>query len=254
MSEYGAFRFGWDGPARFTTTTQMLQEASELLPGEPLYAPIPFSATDGVSDTGMATTISGYPLWSKTPTRIDLLIYQGDDVVIPLFFNDPSVLGDDMEDTFSWFSQIRARHSFRSTLVADFSVKATYHPSGTGIDDPDVHDEYTKVELFLPRMFNNYSGFFEWEVYSLSSSDYARFPKPDGIDPLDWPPPDELRTWLYGVCSIVPRTTDTDYLPNGNGNGNGTTSLPPGSYGNQGVAAVLGNGGFFVIGPNGRVP
>lgn len=247
MSEFGAFRFGWDAPARLTTTTTMLMEASELQPGQTLYAPIPFSPTSD-SDTGIETTLTGYPLWSKTPSRVDLMFYQGDDVVIPLYFNDPAVLGDDMADDFVWFAQIRSRHSYRSALVADFAVKATYHPSATGVDVAGVADEYTQVELFMPRMFNHYSGFFEWEVYSTSTADYSRFPRPDNVEAADWPPPDQLRTWLYGVCSIVPRTSDTDYLPNAD------TTLPVGSTGNQGIAGVLGNGGLFVVGPNGRVP
>ena len=239
--EFGSFRFGWDLPARIGSTAVMLQEQSELLPGQLIYTPLPFIPGSGPPDgsnNGYETTPDGYPIWQSTPTHVDLLFYEGDDVVIPLFFNDPDVLGDNMETDFDWFAQIRARHSYRSTLIADFSIKATYHADADS--DPDVDDEYTKVELFLPRMFNTHWGMFQWEIYSISTSNLARFPKPETVDVADWPPLDQLRTWLFGSCKIVPRTTDTDYLPyNGNGNGNG-------------VPTIL-NGGFFV-GPNGRVP
>jgi len=244
MSEFGTFRFGWDAPARVSTTTQYLQEASELLPGESLYAPLPFPGGNGGSDTGMATTSDGFPLWTKTPSRVDLLFWQGDDVVIPLYFNDPTVLGDDMDTKFSWFAQIRACHSYRSTLVSDFSVAATYHPSAT--QPPTEGDEYTMVELFLPRMFNIYAGAFDWELYSIDTTmDFTRFPEPEGLDEtVVWPPPDQLRTWLYGQCNIVPRTAETDYLY-----ADGTPTPPPSTD----VVPVVGNGGF-VVGPNGRVP
>ena len=33
----------------------------------------------------------GHKLWERTPSRCDLLFYQGDDVVIPLYFNDPAL-------------------------------------------------------------------------------------------------------------------------------------------------------------------
>jgi hypothetical protein len=238
MSESGSFRFGWDAPARISTSTVQFSEASEMLPL--LYAPLPFptDASGNGSNTGMATTPDGFPLWTTTPTRVDLVFWQGDDVVIPLYFNDPAVLGDDMAESFSWFAQIRACHSYHSTLVSEFSVAATYH-AGDGTEAT----EYTQVEMFLARMYNLYAGIFQWEIYSIdSTADFSRFPKPDGAE--TWPPPDQLRTWLYGYCTILPRTSDTDYLYDG--------SVVPPSTG-DGVTVAVGNGGF-VVGPNGRVP
>jgi hypothetical protein len=239
MSEAGSFRFGWDAPARISTSTVMLQEASEVLPAEFLYTPIPFTPVlDGGSNGTDALLINGYPYWQRTPSRCDLIFYQGDDVVIPLFFNDPSVLGDDMDTDFSWYAQIRRLHYYKSTFVNDFTIDATYHMAAEEID------EYTQVELFLPRMFNTYSGIYHWELYSVSAEDLSRFPKPVDVAVEDWPPPDALRTWLYGECRIVPRTSQTDYLDTG------TSLMPPTG---PAVPVVVTNGGF-VVGPNGRVP
>ncbi len=237
-SEYGSFRFGWDGPARIRTSTVYLQEASELLPGETLYTPIPFlpPITDGSGSSDIQLSEDGHPIWQSIPSCVDLVFYQGDDVVIPLYFNDPTVLGDNMAAEFDWTAQIRVWHRYTSTLVNEFSVKATYHPSAQ--TPPVETDEYTLVEMFLPRSENIHWGVYRWELASTSPQDYSRFPKPDGIDDADWPPTDGVRTWLYGHCTIVPRLTSTDFLP------------PAVSDGSSGVIT---QGGYFV-GPNGRVP
>jgi hypothetical protein len=244
--QYGAFRFGWDGPNRISTSTVMLQEQTELVPSAVLHDMIPFvppiTNGDG-STTGSDIQLSedGHPIWSRVPAPVDLIFYQGDDVVIPLYFNDPSLLGDDMEENFEWFSQVRLIHSYKSTLVNTFSIKASYHPSAAV--PPSEADEYTVVELFLPRSENIYRGCYRWELYSISPQDYTRFPKPDDVDAADWPPLDGLRTWLYGNCTIVPRTTTTDWLP-----------APPGTVPAPGPVTPAITSQGWVVGPNGRVP
>ncbi len=246
MTQYGTTRFGLDAPARIQTSAELMMEASERMPGEPTYdLLIPFypPITSGNGGLPSATTNDGHPIWSQAPSRCDLAFYQGDDIVIPLYFNDPAVLGDDMEDEFEWVAQIRLIHRWQSTLIATFSCKATYHASDTGVDEEGVDDEYTKVEMFLPRSMNDRWGTYEWEIYSKSPVDVSRFPKPDGVADEDWPPADTVRTWLYGQCRIAPRTTSTDFLP-----------VPPASIGSgTDQPAVMTNGGW-VVGPNGRVP
>jgi hypothetical protein len=242
--QYGATRTGLDAPALIQHSASLGIEASEFMPGEPRYdLLIPFYPviTDGSGGSvPTSSTADGHPIWQQTPTRCDLVFYQGDDVVIPLYFNDPSLLGDDMEEDFEWFSQIRVTHRYQGTLVASFTVKATYHPAE--VDQPDILDEYTMVEMYLPRSKNTRWGIYEWEIYSCSPSDMSRFPKPDDVDSADWPPPDVVRTWLYGQARICPRTTSTDFLPT-------PAALPPGVD----QPAVMTNGGW-VVGPNGRVP
>jgi hypothetical protein len=170
-------------------------------------------------------TEDGHPIWSAVPTRVDLILYQGDDVVIPLFFDNPDIVGDDMED-MDWFAQIRRRHLYTSTLIADLSVAAEYFPSG------ETTPEYTKVEMYLPRAFNNTWGSFEWEIASYGDTDLSRFPPPPGWDTdVAWPPPQALKTWLFGRCYIVPRTTATDEL--------GSVTTDPG-------VVALGPTGFVV--------
>jgi hypothetical protein len=241
--EFGSFRFGWDGVNRISGSTNVLQESTELLPGELLHAPVPFLPTIVSGDgSGSDTELSddGHIIWKALPAAVDLIFWQGDDVVIPLYFDDPTVLNDDMAANYAWFAQIRVLHSFKSTLVNDFVTHAEYHPANA----EDGTSEYTKVELFLPRDYNIYAGVFRWELYSISLQDWSRFPEPDDWpDDVVWPPTDELRTWLYGRCSIVPRTSSTDVLP--------VDTLPPIDGGYQPPAITV-NG--WVVGPNGRVP
>lgn len=242
--QFAATRTGLDAPALITQSASLGIEATEYLPGEPMYdLLIPFYPVivDGNGGVPTSSTEDGHPIWQQTPSRCDLVFYQGDDVVIPLYFNDPSLLGDDMEENFEWFAQIRVIHRYQSTLVARFAIKATYHSAAE--DLPDVVDEYTMVEMYLPRSMNTRWGIYEWEIYSCSPSDLSRFPKPDDVDALDWPPPDVVRTWLYGQARIVPRTTSTDYLPT-------PAAVAPGG---PAQPAALTNGGW-VVGPNGRVP
>ena len=237
MSEFATSRFGWDAPSRIAGTTVMLQEQGALPVGLPMYAPLPFLPTpsNGSSAIG-GMTDDGHPIWSFVPTRVDLVFYQGDDVVIPLYFDNPDIVGDSMED-MDWFAQIRRRHLVTSTLVADFSVSAEYAPAGA--ETP----EYTKVEMFLPRAFNTSWGSFEWEIASYGDTDLSRFPAPPGWDAdVTWPPVQALKTWLFGRCYVVPRTTATDSL--------GTITTDPGvvTLGPRGFA--LGSNGMYSAAPN----
>ena len=242
--QYGSFRSGWDAPSRITGTTVMLQGAEELLPGEPMYPDvIPFyppQITSGDAAGSDSTTADGHKLWQRTPSRCDLLFYQGDDVVIPLYFNDPTIANDDMAAGYVWYAQVRTRHTYRSTFINQFLTSAEF-VTGTTEDD-----EHTKVELFLPRTENVYFGVYRWDLYSIGPEDLARFPKPDDVDVADWPPIDALRTWLYGLCTIVPRVTSTDVLPT---DASYTPQLPWPSP----DVTVMTVGGW-VVGPNGRVP
>jgi hypothetical protein len=242
--EFGSFRFGWGGTNRIGTSVVMLQEATELLPNAVTHGPIPFIVNgDGSSSGSSDTQLSedGHRIWSKVPAAVDLIFWQGDDIVIPLYFNDPAVLSDDMAADYAWYAQIRRLHSYRSALVGDFVTKAVYHPS-TAVPASEA-DEYTMVELFLPRADNIYAGLYGWELYSIALEDFTRFPKPDDVDAADWPPPDALRTWLYGRCYIVPRISTTDVLP--------VEDIPP-IYGGYTPPAITVQG--WVVGPNGRVP
>lgn len=240
MGQYGSFRFGWDGTNRIATSSVMLQEATELLPGADLHATVPFLPPS--LDTG-DTQLSedGHRIWSQTPAAVDLIFWQGDDIVIPLYFNDPAVLSDNMALNYAWYAQVRRYHSYRSTLINNFVTHAVYHPS-VAVPASQV-DEYTMVELFLPRSENIYSGCFQWELYSVSLADWSRFPKPADVAAAEWPPPDELRTWLHGRCYIVPRTSSTDALP--------VDQIPPTDTGYMPPAITVQG---WVVGPNGRVP
>jgi hypothetical protein len=234
--------FGPNMPTRIAGTTQLMLEPGEVAPSIPWYQPlVPFyppSITDGAG-LSSGTTADGHKLWERTPSRCDLLFYQGDDIVIPLYFNDPTVANDDMSSQ-TWFAQIRVIHRYQSRLVAEFVTTAQFN---TGTDETD---EYTLVELLLPRDRNLYYGQYRWDLYSLSAADLTRFPKPEDVEDADWPPADMIRTWLYGVATIAPRVTDTDYLV-----GSGYPEVPyPGPPAH---VTVLTTGGF-VVGPNGRVP
>ncbi|HVQ18007.1 MAG TPA: hypothetical protein VMT27_03095, partial [Actinomycetes bacterium] len=229
-------------PTRIQGTAQLMLEPGEVAPSLPWYQPlVPFyppSITSG-SDSS-STTADGHKLWERTPSRCDLLFYQGDDIVIPLYFNDPSLADDDMS-LHEWHAQIRVLHRYQSRLVADFVTTASFH---TGTDETD---EYTMVELFLPRSDNLYYGQYRWDLYSISDADLSRFPKPEDVLAADWPPPDALRTWLYGIATIAPRVTDTDFLF-GSSNGGLVPYPGPPPY-----VTVMTTGGWCV-GPNGRVP
>jgi hypothetical protein len=240
-----ASRFGQDAPRRIAASATMITEATAYLPGEPVYpALIPFYQGQVVSGSGalepaFSVTSDGKQVWTKYPSRCDLTFYLGDDVVIPLYFQDPN--NADMS-VWQWEAQIRHYHSYNSSLFYDFSIATVLIPAEE-TDDPDTPlseaFSITEVSLFMPRMLNTIPGVFTWEMYSISPYAYSNFPIPDGVEPEDWPPDDTLRTWLYGLCTILPRGSTTDYLP---------VVVEPAP------ALPMGwNGGWFV-GPNGRVP
>lgn len=240
-----AHSFGPNMPTRIQATGQMVLEPGEAAPSLPWYQPlVPFyppNITSGAGASSSGLTADGHKLWEKTPSRCDLLFYQGDDVLIPLYFNDPLVANDDMSDQI-WFAQIRLLQRCQSALVGEFATTATFD-TGTTEDD-----EFTMVELFLPRSKNLYYGQFRWDLYSLADADLSRFPKPDDVDDLDWPPLDIVRTWLYGVVNIAPRVTSTDVLPSASFENQLVPWPGPPPY-----VTVLTTGGW-VVGPNGRVP
>jgi hypothetical protein len=231
--------FGPNNPTRIAGSTELMTEPGEIVPGLLTYQPlVPFVSPEVVSGSGSSSTTTdmvlsdeGYPIWQRTPSRCDLLFWQGDDVVIPLYFNDPTIANDDMATGWQWHAEIRRYHNYNSTLINDFQIAASFN---TGIDETD---ENTLVEMFLPRTENTVSGIYRWEIYSISPADFTRFPKPPAVAAAAWPPKNELRSWLYGWCKIVPRTSATDILPVVLGDG----------------AVVVTTGGFFA-GPNGRVP
>jgi len=246
MTGQAASVFGPNTPARIAGTAQVMLEPGEVAPSLPWYQPVvpfyPPNLTSG-SSTSNSLTSDGHIIWERTPARCDLLFYQGDDVIIPLYFNDPAVTGDDRSDQI-WVAQIRLIHRYQSRLVTQFVTAAEYT---TG----DETVENTKVELFLPRSENLTFGQFRWDLYSLGSEDLSRFQSwPIGMgDDEQWPPLDVLRTWLYGIATISPRVTDTDILIN-----DGSSSGFPVPYpGPPPDVTVLTTGGWCV-GPNGRVP
>jgi hypothetical protein len=236
MTQYAGSRFGQDAPARISVATGTLVEATERLPGEPLYQPlvpfVPPSIVNG-NNNNNGLTENGQRIWTQYPSLCNLVFYQGDDVIIPLFFQDPNDTSLDMSNDagWAWEAQVRVTRNYESDLVHDLSTVATFIPP------VDPAPGYTQVEMFLPRMENDVNGVYSWEIYSVGPSDLSRFPKPDDVAPEDWPPPDMLRTWLWGAAYILPRGTTTDYLPAEIENG----------------TPAITTGGYFV-GPNGRVP
>lgn len=238
MAQYGAFRFGWDSPTRIATSTTMLLESSEQLPEQTLHqslVPFPSNSSIALNSGGVSSSSSSaidQPEWRSYPGRLDLFCYQGDDVQIPLFFQDPSDWEIDMSTVagWEWLAQIRVFHSARSTLVNEFIVAAEYLP---GADEEP--GSQTQVTLFLPRDLNVYTGCFSWDVRSLGP-----FVGPDYPEP----PTDLLKTWLYGTFIVVPRVSATEFVPP-------TTALPVG--GGNAVAVAMTSAGWCV-GPNGRVP
>lgn len=209
MGAYVATRGGWDGPNRIATTAEMTTLATELLPGEPMYNPIAFYPAISTGSGGSLS--SGDDSWSNTPSRVDLRLYQGDDVSITLIIQDPSDSTPDMSTSWDWTAQIRLAHNYHSTLLNTFSVMDEYTAPVVG---PPAEMGYTTVTLFLARSENIYVGTFNWDLYSKSPIDLVAFPRPPDVpEPEPWPPTDQIRTWLYGEVTIMPRVTSTDSLP-----------------------------------------
>lgn len=248
MSMQPASRFGQDAPARIQATTSMLLEATSMLPETvPTPLSIPFypggviTGDQAAAAAAAALVPAGPQQWERQPERLDLNFRQGDDVLIPLYLQDPENPTLDMSG-WEWHAQIRRLPHYSSTLVNEFTTDASFYPAGT------YHDTLgtTLVQLLLPRELNDFRGCYAWEMYSIGPFDYAGFPQPVDwpVDADPWPPTTALRTWLYGLCTIRARTTDTDLLPDVSTD---VIPLPPvdGWY--------PGYPGAFV-GPNGRVP
>jgi hypothetical protein len=236
-------RFGQDAPARFAASTPMLMEATEMFPQEwvlPNLIPFYPAASDGSTSSGFILDADGNRVWTKFPSRLDLVFYQGDDVMIPLYIQDPNNPLMDMSDQaeWEWHAQIRVLHSHRSTFVNDFIVDSQYFPPVA----PETVGK-TLVQLLMPRDLNIYWGVYQWELYSVSPFDYSNFTEPAGWpDDEVWPPTTALKTWLWGQCTIQPRTSTTDVLPATTG-GPVWPDIPPAGWTSP-----------FVVGPNGRVP
>lgn len=236
MDAYVARRSGWDGPNRIATTAEMTTLATELLPGETMYQPIPFypSIVDGSGAS--LNGVTSLDSWVNSPSRVDLTWYQGDDVTITLIIQDPSDSTPDMSTSWDWTAQIRLAHNYHAALVNTFSVMDAYTAPVVG---PPAEIGYTTVTLFLARSENRYVGTFNWDLYSKSPFYLTDLPRPPDVPaPEPWPPADQIRTWLYGEVSILPRVTSTDIL-------------------DDDLVSVGGGGAVqmtYFVGPNGRVP
>jgi hypothetical protein len=243
MSQYGSTRFGWDAPSRIAGTTQMLMTAEATLPGETMIQPlIPFYPTSTPATSVIEGSTGNVPawveedgrqIWQAYPAFCDLVLWQGDDVIITMYFRDSENPSLDMSDEagFTWSGEIKTSRDYNSTLVAQLTCVATYVPATVDVAAS------TKVEMFFPRQSNLYAGCFAWELKSVSTADLSRFPKPDAI--TIWPPTTFLRSWLFGGCYILARTGETDYLID-------TVPDP--------IPAVGGYSMVPFVGPNGRVP
>lgn len=244
MGNQAASRFGQDGPSRITIAPSMFTEASEVMPYEPSYQQvIPFyppSITNGNGTTTSASSLyaSDEPqTWERSPSRLDISFRQGDDVLVPLYLQDPENPALDMSG-WEWHSQIRTWPYYTHALVNEFTTDTDYFP--VGAYHPTLGT--TLVKLFLPRETNDHRGKYVWELYSIGPYDFSEFAQPaDWPEDAEqtWPPQTALRTWLYGLCTIQGRTTDTDVLPDP------PVVLPP-PY--PAVAPISS------YGPNGRVP
>ena len=244
MGSYVGSRFGQDGPPRIATSTEMLMEATEM-PPVPMYQPlVPFypSLVNGDSSSSSSNVAASLVAngdvakWKAYPDRLDLYVYQGDDVKVSLYFQSTT----DMS-TYDWWAQMRVLHRYQTPLVQEFSVLATFVPAPVGpIEDPTP--AATQVDLFLPRQSNDQSGLYQWELAAKGPYDWSDFTKPSDLseDTL-WPPVDAVKTWVYGYMYVVPRLTTTDFLP-----------LPPGAVTTGGTVVMTPTG--MTVGPNGRVP
>jgi hypothetical protein len=195
---------------------------------------LPPGIVSGETIAAVSSASSGDAEWKKYPGRLDLYVYQGDDIQIPLYFKDASDPDLDMSE-WTWNAQIRMRHRYYSTLLNEFSISAELV-----LPTPPDTVNTTLVTLFLPRFHNQYAGVWSWDVHSVSPFIGPTFPKPPDVAPEDWPMADQIKTWLFGYIYVVPRVTETDYLP-----------LPPNAY-PVGPIAVTPQG--YTVGPNGRVP
>ena len=246
---YAGSRFGQDTKTRIAASSEMLMEATEQLP-EPQYQPlIPFlppsistggQISGGASGSQISSGSGGEAEWKEYPDRLDLHVYQGDDVQIPLYFRNPGEPLMDLsnENGYAWKSQIRVVHRYYSTLINEFTIE-----SSLILPDPEPAEQVntTLVTLFLPRYHNQYPGVYSWDLCSTSAYTGPVFPdEPPHVPNGEWPMVDQVKTWLYGYVYVVPRVTQTDYLP------------LPGNTIWTGATVVVSPTGVF--GPNGRVP
>ena len=246
MGVYVGSRFGQDTKSRIATSTSLLLEATEM-PPEPVYQQvIPFLPPSVIS--GGAVGSGGVSVgltsgngesdedWKAYPDRLDLHVYQGDDVVVPLYFVNAADPTLDMSD-WEWKAQGRIYHRYYAQPTHDFVVTAEL----IAPTDPDTVNQ-TLVTLFLPRQRNRWTGVYSWDLHSVAPYTGPPMPpQPPGTDihDDDWPPIDQLKTWVFGYFYIVPRVTTTDFLP--------LTGAPPSTQ-----AVIVTPTGVY--GPNGRVP
>jgi hypothetical protein len=245
---YVGSRFGQDTKSRIAASTSLLLEATEM-PAEPSYQQlVPFlpeiSSGSGVTTGGLTTTASSGDTdeWKVYPDRLDLYVYQGDDIQIPLYFINAAEPTLDMS-TWDWKAQARITHRYYVEQSHEFIID-------TELITPTAPDtvNQTLVTLFLPRYRNRYVGLYSWELYSTSPYVGPTFvdPPPDvlGFPPIpdeEWPPVDQVKTWVYGRLYVVPRSTTTDWLP-----------VPDTAvHASQGMVVQTFTGTY---GPNGRVP
>ena len=239
-------RFGVDDPTRIAASAELLIEQSEIVYGDLVVEPlIPFyganvaGVVSGADAAALASADSGgIDVWNQYPSRLDLGFYQGDDVQIPLYFQNPGDATLDMSDENDWFwqAQIRTRQYYGSYKVADFAIQAdAVLPTPPDTEPTGI----TLVTLFLPRMLNLTPGVFRWEMMSTSPYVGPDFPKPPNVADDKWPMTDQVKTWLYGLVYISPRLTNTDYLP--------PNVVPPGGW-----VSITPTGPTWW--PNGQVP
>lgn len=238
--EFGSSRFGWDAPARIGGSAVVLQEASELLPGQTLHGSIPFYPSIVSGSTVPTGTGNGGDdsQWRAFPDRLDLYWYQGDDVQVPLYFTNPIDPALDMsnENGYTWKSEVRTRHRYYAGEVYEFTIEsAAVPPTPPAVEPTGI----TLVSLFMPRELNKYRGVFAWDLMSTSPFVGPTYPQPPDIEV--WPPMNQVKTWLWGYIYVVPRVTTTDFLP-----------VPPTAVEAGQVVVVTPQG--WTVGPNGRVP
>ena len=217
----------------------MLMEATEM-PPVPTYQPlVPFYPSlvngDGSSSVAASSVANGDTAkWKQYPDRLDIYVYQGDDVRVSLFFQSTV----DMS-AYEWWAQLRVVHRYQARLVQEFAVAPTFIPA---VPPELLSPAATQVDLFLPRQSNDQAGLYQWELAAKGPYDWSDFTKPSDLseDTL-WPPIDSVKTWVYGYFYVVPRLTTTDFLP-----------LPPGAVTTGGTVVMTPTG--MTVGPNGRVP
>lgn len=246
---YVGARFGQDTRARIATSTSLLLEASEM-PAEPSYQQLvaflpEIVSGSGISSGGLTSNAagdSGSDDWKVYPDRLDLYVYQGDDIQIPLYFVNAAQPTIDMS-TWDWKAQARIRHRYYAEQSHEFIIDTELITP----TPPDTVNQ-TLVTLFLPRYRNKYVGLYSWEIYSTSPYVGPTFvdppPSTPGQIPVpdeEWPPVDQVKTWVYGYLYVVPRSTSTDWLP------------VPDTAIHAGQNVVV-QTAFGTVGPNGRVP